>query len=344
MLKAYQEGKDLYATIASMSFDKPYEDCLEFYPEGTEIEFEGEKVVCGYKTHLNVKGKERRSQAKSILLGLLYGRSAASIAEQIQKTKEEAQGIIDKFFKAFPKVKNWIDETKANAHKNGYVEDWYGRRRHLPEIQLPKYEIKASSAAADNNFNPILGCPNRLDDKLLNKYSKLLEKVYSRKEYEDIQKRALLEGVEIHSNTMKIAEAERQSVNSRVQGGAASLTKLAMINIHKNKRLQELGFKLLITVHDEVIGECPKEHADEVEKLLPQIMIDTAKPFLNVPMACDPVVEPHWYFSELAASIQKDIKKIHEECPEKDLDSIHKQILESHTELSEEMFESLLNY
>ena len=69
MIEAYQEGKDLYSVIASMSFGRKYEDCLEFYPEGTEIEFEGKKVICGHKTHQNEEGKRYRSMAKSILLG-----------------------------------------------------------------------------------------------------------------------------------------------------------------------------------------------------------------------------------------------------------------------------------
>ena len=54
MIDAYREGKDLYAVIASLSFNKPYEECLEFHP------ITGEKQV---------EGKERRSQAKSVLLG-----------------------------------------------------------------------------------------------------------------------------------------------------------------------------------------------------------------------------------------------------------------------------------
>ena len=53
MIQAYKEGKDLYAQIASISFNKPYEDCLEFRKDGTT----------------NKEGKDRRSQAKSILLG-----------------------------------------------------------------------------------------------------------------------------------------------------------------------------------------------------------------------------------------------------------------------------------
>ena len=65
MISAYIEGKDLYSVIASASFNVPYEDCLEFYPEGTEIEYEGKSVICGYKTHQNKSGKERRTMAKS---------------------------------------------------------------------------------------------------------------------------------------------------------------------------------------------------------------------------------------------------------------------------------------
>lgn len=53
MIQAYKDGKDLYAQIASLSFNKPYEDCLEFRPDGTT----------------NPDGKARRSQAKTILLG-----------------------------------------------------------------------------------------------------------------------------------------------------------------------------------------------------------------------------------------------------------------------------------
>ena len=68
-----------------------YEDNLEYYPEGTEITFEGNKVIAGNKTHLNKEGKARRQSCKSILIGSIYGRGAASISEQIGRTKEETQ-------------------------------------------------------------------------------------------------------------------------------------------------------------------------------------------------------------------------------------------------------------
>ena len=53
MKESYRQGKDIYATIASLAFDKPYEECKEFREDGT----------------VNPAGKERRTQAKSIVLG-----------------------------------------------------------------------------------------------------------------------------------------------------------------------------------------------------------------------------------------------------------------------------------
>ena len=69
---------------------------------------------------------------------VLYGRGAASVGEQIKKSREEAQEIIDKFFNAFPSVKKWIDQSIETAHKKGYVEDVAGRRRRLPLFPRPR--------------------------------------------------------------------------------------------------------------------------------------------------------------------------------------------------------------
>ena len=316
MINAYLEGKDLYSVIASMSFDRKYEDCLEFYPEGTKIIFEGQEVICGKKTHLNKEGKQYRTYAKSILLGVLYGRGARSVGEQIGKTVEEAQEIIDKFFKAFPKVQKWINESMQNAHTYGYVEDIAGRRRRLPDIQLPKYEIKFvdKNQQLNGSFNPFIGCTDRIDDvsnKLLSKYRAKLDKIRYAKEYENIKTEALKDGLEIHSNTGFIAQAERQAVNSRVQGGAASLTKMALIDIYQDEKLRNLGGYLINAVHDEILIEAPEDVAEEAANRLVELMIMSAKKYVpNVPMACDPYIVSCWYIDEFAATVQSEFKKM----------------------------------
>ena len=294
MLKAYQEKKDLYAVIASLSFNKPYEECLEFHP------ITGEKQV---------EGKERRTQAKSVLLGLEYGRGAKSIGEQLNKTKAQAQDIIDKFFTSFTSVKNWIDKTHESVKRLGYVEDWYGRRRRLSNIQLPMYEFHEKDEDT-STFNPFLICEDKhkSDNKKILQYKKKLNGLTYDSQIRKIMSEAAKDGITIKCNSNLIAEAERQSVNAIIQGGAATLTKLAMINIDNDEELNRLGFKLLITIHDEVLGECPEENSEQVAKRLTQVMIDTAKPYMNVPMSCDAYNVTHWYSDELAAELNKELE------------------------------------
>ena len=125
MIKAYQEGKDLYASIASLAFNTTYEECLEFRPDGST----------------NKEGKERRSSAKSILLGILYGRGINSISEQLHTTKEKAKTIQNKVFKEFPAIKKFEEDSIAHAEDFGYVSTFWGRKRRLPEMQLDEYEF-----------------------------------------------------------------------------------------------------------------------------------------------------------------------------------------------------------
>lgn len=352
MLNAYKEGKDLYAVIASAAFDNRYEDNLECYPEGTEIIFEGQKVICGYKTHTNEAGKARRSQAKTILLGILYGRGAASVGEQIGKSKEEAQKIIDKFFDSFPKVRDWVNATHEKARKLGYVEDWFGRKRHLPEINLPKYDIKYSDGrqVGTYTFNPILGCKGKLiEDSESKKWLKLCNESRGKADLEDTIQKAAVHGIVITDNTGIIAKAERQSVNSIVQGGAATLTKMAMVNLYNDPILRSLDFHMIITVHDEVLGECPAKYADEVSKRMAQVMIDTSKPYMNVPMSVDCEIGAKWYINNYITSINAEYKKLIDGDKKKNIQPISpeeafEKIVSNHTEcLREELHEMLYN-
>ena len=130
--------------------------------------------------------------------------------------------------------------------------------------------------------------------------------------YEKLAKEARADGVLLIANTGRRAQAERQCLNARIQGGAASLTKLAMVNVDRDQELKDLMAELVITVHDEVLVECPMAYADKVEKRLPQVMINTAAPYINVPMACDPYVVRQWYIDEYSVGLQAEFKKAEE--------------------------------
>lgn len=341
MISAYIEGKDLYAVIASSAFNKPYEECLEFYPEGTHIIYEGKEVVCGNKTHQNKEGKSRRSAAKAILLGILYGRGANSVAEQIGKSYEEAQQIIDQFFKSFPGVKKWIDTTMSDAHKYGYVEDIAGRRRRLPDILLNKYEIVNDKSAI--SFNPLLFSTGKFLNKTTSEEQLYINKCLSAKSKKQIQAvmaEAKSKGIEIKDNTGFIAQAERQAVNSRVQGGAATLTKLALINIFYDKELQKMGAYLINTVHDEILVEAPIEVADKVAERLVNVMIESAKKYVpDVPMKCDPYIVDAWYCDEYEVLIENEFKKYLETCSTQEA---LQKVIDNHEEEPEDYIKRIL--
>lgn len=241
----------------------------------------------------------------------MYGRGAASVAEQIGQSIEVAQDIIDRFYSGFPKVRKWIDTTVENAHKKGYVEELWGRRRRLPDIQLSKYEIKNLNNSCEDN--PLLDCKGiitSIDQNLISKYKDKLTKCKSRRDYENLKKEALKDNIEIINNSGFISQAERQCVNARVQGGAASMSKRAMILIHNDPEMKRLGFKLEIAVHDELIGECPIENADEVADRLSYLMIESAKPECVVPMKCDSVKETCWYISDFFDLVKSEMRNL----------------------------------
>ena len=252
MIEAYKENKDLYASIAAKVYHNNYEDNREFRPDGT----------------MNPDGKKRRTSVKSLLLGIMYGMSTASIAAQLKCDIKEAEGIKSGFFKEFPNVNRWINETQKFAKTNGYVEDAWGRRRRLPDISRPKYEVY------DNNFtksfNPLLytsGINPDQNKDIVNDYLIRLNNSRSKKDTDSIKLQAKQNNIRISDNSGFIAQAERQCVNARIQGGAASMSKKAMINVYNSKELKDLGFKLLIVVHDEIIGECPEENKEKCKEL-----------------------------------------------------------------------------
>lgn len=237
----------------------------------------------------------------------MYGRGAASIAEQVHKTTKEAQEIIDQFYKGFPKVKEWVDNTQSGCKQRGYTETLWGRRRRLPDIQLPPYEVRLCKADP-STFNPLLGVKDfpTEDSPLIAKYSKLLQKPIGKKDFDDLKVIAAREGVELLNNMGFIAQAERQSVNARVQGGSADITKRAMISVYNDPVMRELGFHILLCVHDEIIGEVIEENAEKAAKRLSELMLEAPKPECGLPFKCDSSIMPKWYYEEYSSLINEE--------------------------------------
>ena len=106
MKHAFQENKDIHEITASAVFNVP-ED----------------KVT-----------SDMRREAKIINFGILYGMGINALSRALEVPREKAQEFWEEYFRDFDGVYKFVERTKIQAHKNGYVETLFGRRRYLPEI------------------------------------------------------------------------------------------------------------------------------------------------------------------------------------------------------------------
>jgi DNA polymerase-1 len=85
---------------------------------------------------------------------------------------------------------------------------------------------------------------------------------------------------------------ERVALNMPVQGTAADVIKLAMVNVYKRLKSEQLSARLILQVHDELIVECPGEEAERVQQILTEEMENVAK--LAVPLIAEAHIGHSW--------------------------------------------------
>ncbi|MFK7995029.1 MAG: DNA polymerase I [Granulosicoccus sp.] len=114
LLHAFENGLDVHKATAAEVFGVPLEA---------------------------VEADQRRS-AKAINFGLIYGMSAFGLAKQLDIARGEAQQYINLYFERYPGVKRYMDETRALAKEQGYVETVFGRRLYLPDINARNAQMR----------------------------------------------------------------------------------------------------------------------------------------------------------------------------------------------------------
>jgi DNA polymerase-1 len=125
---AFREGQDVHRRTASVIFDVPVDE-----------------VTPG-----------QRAQAKTINFATLYGQSAFSLARQLDITRTEAQDFIDQYFERFAGVRTFLDEQVEQAREQGWVATLLGRRRYIPELKSPNWNIRQFGERVAQN-TPIQG-------------------------------------------------------------------------------------------------------------------------------------------------------------------------------------------
>jgi DNA polymerase-1 len=126
--KAFADGLDIHAMTASEMFGVPVEGM--------------DPLV--------------RRRAKAINFGIIYGISAFGLANQLSISREEAGEYIRTYFKRFPGIRDYMEQTKKTAREQGHVETIFGRRCHFPRIKSPNPSERAFMERAAINA-PIQG-------------------------------------------------------------------------------------------------------------------------------------------------------------------------------------------
>ena len=126
--KAFLDGLDIHAMTASEMFGVPVKDMPA----------------------------EMRRRAKAINFGIIYGISAFGLANQLAIPRDEAGAYIKNYFERFPGIRDYMEETKAFAKKNGYVTTLFGRKCHYPDIAAGNPSLRAFDERAAINA-PIQG-------------------------------------------------------------------------------------------------------------------------------------------------------------------------------------------
>ncbi len=178
MIGAFKEGRDIHANTASKVFKVPLDEV----------------------------DPNMRRKAKEVNFGIIYGISAYGLSQNLNIPRGEAAEIIEAYFKEFPAVKSYMEESVAKAKKLEYVETILGRRRYLRNINSRNFTTRGFD--------------------------------------------------------------ERNAVNAPIQGSAADMIKVAMINIHQWMKEAELKSRMIMQVHDELVFEA---HHTEIDSLRNQV-------------------------------------------------------------------------
>lgn len=109
-----------------------------------------------YKEDIADVTRDQRTKAKRANFGIIYGITVFGLAERLDISRAEAAQLIDGYFASFPKVAQYMEQSKETARAKGYAETFFHRRRYLPDINSHNATVR--NFAERNAINaPIQG-------------------------------------------------------------------------------------------------------------------------------------------------------------------------------------------
>lgn len=186
------------------------------YNSGSDLHSKTTELLFGDTSNLSKQEQKRkRTEAKSMNFGFLYGMSAKTFVDYakgygLNITEEQSEGFRNNFFEAYPRLLPWHEECKEYARKNGHTWSPIGRKRFLPDINS--------------------------------------------------------------SNWSNRGQAERQSVNSGVQGFASDMCISALSDIVFSDEIDHDRCIVLGSVHDAILFEIRDDYVEEVVPIVKEMM------------------------------------------------------------------------
>jgi len=95
-----------------------------------------------YKKNIKEVERDERTKAKRANFGIIYGITVFGLAERLDISRDEAKQLIDGYFETFPKVRDYMEQAKETARRQGYVTTLFGRRRYLPDINSQNATVR----------------------------------------------------------------------------------------------------------------------------------------------------------------------------------------------------------
>ena len=199
LLAAFREGADIHTRTASLLYD----------------------------TAPDQISPDQRRAAKTINFGLIYGMGAQKLAHELGIALADARAFIKRYFERLDTLKDFYEQVREDARRQGYVTTLTGRRRLLPGIRSQAGQVRAL--------------------------------------------------------------AERQAVNTVIQGSAADIIKMAMLAVAHDPVLKALNARLLLQIHDELLLEVPHDAASEAGQRVAALMsgVRPGGQTLEIPLLVD---------------------------------------------------------
>lgn len=203
MIEAFCNNEDIHAQAASKVFNIPLEEVT----------------------------KEKRTKAKAVNFGIVYGISEFGLGEQLGVSRKKAKEYIEQYLDKYSGIKEFMTNIVEETKEKGYVETLYHRRRYVPELKSNNYMVRQFGG--------------------------------------------------------------RVAMNTPIQGTAADIMKIAMINVYNKLKENNLKSKLIVQVHDEILVETLESEKEQVKQIVKEEMENVIK--LKVPLLAEVEEGYNWY-------------------------------------------------